>query len=110
MKIMPSILAGLSAALLLTIVAVAEPFNDRNTNWISTAPAGSVEANPPADVMVDAFNNRSTNWITTAPAGSAQANPAADAVVNGFNDRSINWITVAPADIDEPGEPQNLMC
>lgn len=109
MKVMPSILASLASVLLSTTIAVAEPFNDRSVNWIDVVPAGSAEANPPADVLVDAFNNRSINWINAAPAGSAQANAAAEARVDGFNDRSINWINVAPVDLYEPRERENLM-
>ncbi|NJN46823.1 MAG: hypothetical protein HC808_10465 [Candidatus Competibacteraceae bacterium] len=87
MKTQITLALVLASSVAISASATAEPFNNRGTNYIATAPQGSYTGSEPAIAATQAFNNRGENFVVTAPAGSMA--PRLPVVVRseGFNRR-----------------------
>lgn len=87
MKTVTSIvLLGLSVGLLNQ--AVAEPFNNRGGEVITTLSAGIDKPHQGEVISLQGFKNRGVNMVVTLPAGTDQRHQGAVISSQGFNDRS----------------------
>lgn len=85
MKTMTALSIGLSAAIMLSLPAAAEPFNDQSPAPVARAP-GVVQVSPSAAMAEsDRFNDRDVDYIVASPAGSHSAPEAVMASNMHFN-------------------------
>lgn len=87
--------AALAIALTVSAAASAEPFNNRGTNYIDTAPVGTSSGPALAGTGSQGFNDRGVNYIVDAPAGSAAPRESVAVKSSGFNRRD----SIAPGTV-----------
>lgn len=69
-RTMTALLIGLSAAVMLSLPAVAEPFNDQSPLPVANAP-GVIQVSPSmATAESDRFNDRGVDYIVATPTSS----------------------------------------
>jgi hypothetical protein len=76
--------------LLFSLPLQAEPFNNRGTDYIERAPAGSSALRPTVKAEIGPFKRRGSDYLSTIPTGSDRPPTSVSPAIRGFNDRSFN--------------------
>lgn len=88
MKILSTLVIGLSSTLLIGAPLMAEPFNGRGDLFVSTAPAGEQEPGERVSPSPNRFNERNGLFSAESPSGSERPQPAVEAAPESFISRS----------------------